>query len=222
MHDFRKLVGTDRKQIPANQEIVIELASHLEDMYTDLRRLGVPEEEAIIEVATMGKKLGQVMHRLRWEHEGGWTNWFRAVAIPGIMLMLVYGASKALLVDFYWERAFSIREIGTVLICVALGFLASSFSRKLGGTASQRRWAAMFVVAPYGIVWCAMALFVTPLQMSQVVHYQPWNISEAAVPLLWVLLWDVVIPAAGLAVGEVISELAFSPTSSDPPKIEIA
>src|SRR5262249_3141429 len=128
----------------------------------------------------------------------------------------------ALLVDFYWERAFSIRETGTLLICVVLGFLASSFSRKLGGTASRRRLAAMFVVAPYGIIWCVMALLVSPLQMAQSVHYRPWNIGEAAIPLLWILLCDVVIPAAGLAVGEVISELAFSTTSSNLPKVEIA
>jgi hypothetical protein len=184
MHDFRKLVGSERDQITTNPEIVIELAGHLEEMYTDLRRVGVPEEEAIMQVAAAGKRLGRVVHRLRWQQEGGWKHWFRSVAIPGISLMLVYGACKALLVDFYWERPFSLRETGTVLICVMLGFLASSFSRNLGGRASQRRWAAMLVVAPDAIVWCVMALLVTPLQMAQAVHYRPWSISEAVVPLL--------------------------------------
>jgi hypothetical protein len=221
MHDFRKLVSTGRSQIRADQEIVIELACHLEEMYTDLRRLGVPEEEAMLQVTALGKKLGRIVRRLHWQNEGGWENWFRAVAIPGIILMLLYGVCKALLVDFYWERAFSIREAFTVLICMVIGFHASSLSRKLGGRASQRRWAAMLIVAPYAIVWCVMALLVTPLQIVQAAHYRPWTISEAAVPLLWVMLWDLVIPAAGLAVGEVISELA-SPTSSSLPNIEIA
>jgi len=221
MHDFSKLVTNDRSQIPTDQEIVIELGSHLEEMYTDLRRLGMPEEEAMLQVTAAGKKLGRIVHRLRWHREGGWKSWFQAVAIPGIILTLVYGTCKALLVDFYWERAFPLREAVTVLICVVLGFLASSFSRKLGGRASQRRWAAMLIVAPYAIVWCVMALLVTPLQMVQAAHYRPWTISEAAVPLIWVMLWDLVIPAAGLAVGEVISERA-SPTSSNLHKIEIA
>lgn len=221
MHDFRKLVSRKPDQI-TNQEIVIELACHLEEMYTDLLRVGVPEEDAMMQVAAAGKKLGRVVRRLRWQQEGGWRHWFRSAAIPGISLMLVYGACKALLVDFYWERPFPVRETGTVLICVMLGFLASSFSRNLGGRAAQRRWAAMLVVAPEAIVWCVMALLVTPIQMAQAVHYRPWTVSEAVVPLLWVLLWDVVIPGSGLVIGDVVSELAFSPTSSNLSKIEIA
>ena len=51
---------------------------------------------------------------------------------------------------------------------------------------------------------------------------RPWTISEAVVPLLCVLLWDVVIPASGLVTGNVVSELAFPPTSSNLSKVEIA
>jgi len=58
----------------------------------------------------------------------------------------------------------------------------------------------MLVVAPDADVWCVMALLVTPLQMAQAVHYRPSTISEAVVPLLWVLLWDAVIPASGLVI----------------------
>lgn len=222
MHDFRKLVASERDQTTTNQEIVIELACHLEEMYTDLRRAGVPEEEAIMQVAAAGKKLGRVLHRLCWQQEGGWKHWFRSVAIPGISLMLVYGVCKDLLVDFYWQRPFLMRETGTVLLCVMLGFLASFFSRNLDGRASQRRWAAMLVVAPDAAVWCVMALLVTPLQVAQAVHYRPWSISEAVIPLLWALLWDVVIPASGLALGDAVSELAFTPASSNLSKSEIA
>ena len=221
MHDFRKLVSRKPDQI-TSQEIVIELACHLEEMYTDLRRAGVPEEKAMTQVAAAGKKLGRVVHRLRWQQKGGWKRWFRSVAIPGISLMLVYGVCKDLLVNFYWQRPFLTRETGTVLLCLMLGFLASFFSRNLGGRASQRRWAAMLVVAPDAVIWCVMALLVTPLQMAQAVHYRPWSISEAVVPLLWVLLWDVVIPASALAMGDAVSALAFSPTSSNLSKSEIA
>src|SRR5262249_51836754 len=98
----------------------------------------------------------------------------------------------------------------------------SFVSRTQGGGASQRRWAAMLVVAPYGIVWFVMALVVTPLQIVEAAQSRPWTVREAAVPLFWVLLWDVVMPAAGLALGDVVSKLAFSPTSSNVSKIEIA
>jgi hypothetical protein len=222
MHDFRKFVITDRNRRAGDEEVVTELASHLEEMYTDLRQAGVPEERAIVQITAVGKKLGPLVRRLRWKQEGGWKKWVRASVIPGIVLSIIYGLCKALLVDFYWERAFSLRETSLVMICVVLGFLASSFSRELGGGLLHRRWAATLVVAPYAIVWCVMAFLVTPMQVAQGAAYRPWTIGQVAIPLLWDLLWVLVIPAAGLAIGGFVSAVAFSATSPDLPKREIA
>jgi hypothetical protein len=222
MHDFRKLVAPGRKEDPREQEVRSELAGHLEEMYIDLRRAGTPEEQAIAQVTAMGKNLGPSIRRLRWQHEGGWRTWLRSVVLPGLVLFVLYGGCGCLSFNVYWGHQFVWREAGIVLIAIALGFCASFFSRELGGTLSQRRWAGMSIIAPYAVLWCVWALL-APIQLVQWSTYrQPGVISGTAVVFLWVGLRDVVLPGLGLAIGSVISARAFSGIPSSNPKREIA
>ena len=214
MHNFRELVGAG-KEDPGEHEIVSELADHLEEMYLDLLRTGASEGDALARVSAVGKKLSPTLRKLRWQREGGLRTWLRAVAVPGLIFFLFYEACRTLLVDVYWEHPFLWREASIVLIGVALGFCASFLSRELGGSESQRRCAGMFVILVPAAVWCVMGLVVTPVQLIQGAHnYRLGTINGVAVSLLWTLLWDVIIPALGFAVGAAISGLAFSPTSS--------
>jgi len=222
MHDFRKLVAPGRKEDPREQEVRSELAGHLEEMYLDLRRAGTPEEQAIAQVTAMGKNLAPSIRRLRWQHEGGWRTWLRSVVLPGLVLFVLYGGCSCLSFNVYWGHQFVWREAGIVLIAIALGFCASFFSRELGGTRSQRRWAGMPIIAPYAVLWCVWALL-APIQLVQWSTYrQPGVISGTAVVFLWVGLRDVVLPGLGLAIGSVISARAFSGIPSSNPKREIA
>jgi hypothetical protein len=223
MHDFRKLVAPGRKEDPRDWEVVSELAGHLEEMYADLRCAGASDEQAIAQVSAVGKNLGPSIRRLRWQHEGGFKTWLRSVVLPGVVLFFFYGACTSLTVDIYWEHQFLWREAGMVLIAIGLGFCASFFSRELGGNLSHRRWAAMSIMVPYAIVWCVMALVLTPIQWVRWSAYRhPGTISGTTVSLLWVLLWDVVLPGMGLAIGGAISARAFSTTALKEPKQEIA
>ena len=222
MHDFGKLVAPGRKEDPREQEVRSELAGHLEEMYIDLRRAGTPEEQAIAQVTAMGKNLGPSIRRLRWQHEGGWRTWLRSVVLPGLVLFVLYGGCSCLSFNIYWGHQFVWREAGIVLIAIALGFCASFFSRELGGTLSQRRWAGMSIIAPYAVLWCVWALL-APIQLVQWSTYRrPGVISGTAVVFLWVGLRDVVLPGLGLAIGSVISARAFSGIPSSNPKREIA
>jgi hypothetical protein len=222
MHDFGKLVAPGRKEDPREQEVRSELAGHLEEMYIDLRRAGTPEEQAIAQVTAMGKNLGPSIRRLRWQHEGGWRTWLRSVVLPGLVLFVLYGGCGWLSFNVYWGHQFVWREAGIVLIAIALGFCASFFSRELGGTLSQRRWAGMSIIAPYAVLWCVWALL-APIQLVQWSTYRrPGVISGTAVVFLWVGLRDVVLPGLGLAIGSVISARAFSGIPSSNPKREIA
>lgn len=222
MHDFRKLVAPGRKEDPREQEVRSELAGHLEEMYIDLRRAGTPEEQAIAQVTALGKNLGPSIRRLRWQHEGGWRTWLRSVVLPGLVLFVLYGGCSCLSFNIYWGHQFVWREAGIVLIAIALGFCASFFSRELGGTLSQRRWAGMSIIAPYAVLWCVWALL-APIQLVQWSTYRrPGVISGTAVVFLWVGLRDVVLPGLGLAIGSVISARAFSGIPSSNPKREIA
>lgn len=222
MHDFRKLVAPGRKEDPREQEVRSELAGHLEEMYIDLRRAGTPEEQAIAQVTALGKDLGASIRRLRWQHEGGWRTWLRSVVLPGLVLFVLYGGCSCLSFNIYWGHQFVWREAGIVLIAIALGFCASFFSRELGGTLSQRRWAGMSIIAPYAVLWCVWALL-APIQLVQWSTYRrPGVISGTAVVFLWVGLRDVVLPGLGLALGSAISGRAFSGIPSSNPKREIA
>lgn len=222
MHDFRKLVAPGRKEDPREQEVRSELAGHLEEMYLDLRRAGTPEEQAIAQVTAMGKNLAPSIRRLRWQHEGGWRTWLRSVVLPGLVLFVLYGGCSCLSFNVYWGHQFVWREAGIVLIAIALGFCASFFSRELGGTLSQRRWAGMSIIAPYAVLWCVWALL-APIQLVQWSTYRrPGVISGTAVVFFWVGLRDVVLPGLGLAIGSVISARAFSGIPSSNPKREIA
>jgi hypothetical protein len=222
MHDFRKLVAPGRKEDPREQEVLSELAGHLEEMYIDLRRAGAPEEQAIAQVTALGKNLGPSIRRLRWQHQGGLRTWLRSVALPGLVLFVFYGGCSSLSFDIYWGHRFVWREAGVMLIAIALGFCASFLSRELGGTLSHRRWAGMSIIAPYAVLWCVWALL-APIQLVQWSTYRrPGVISGTAVVFLWVLLRDVVLPGLGLAIGSVISARAFSGIPSSNPKREIA
>jgi hypothetical protein len=81
----------------------------------------------------------------------------------------------------------------------------------------------MSVIAPYAAVWCVMALVVTPIQLVEWGAFRRLGtVSGTAASLLWALLWDVVLPGVGLAIGGTISARVFSGAASSAPKREIA
>src|SRR5215471_12384009 len=206
MHDFLKLVAPNRKQDPREREIVGELACHLEEMYMELRRGGASEQTAFAIVSAAGKDLGPTIRRLRWEGEGGLRTWLRAVALPGFALALFYGVCNIALV-VYWEYPTLWREAGLVLVSIALGFCASSFSKELGGTRMHRLWASAIVISFQAVAESAMIFLVTPLELVRNAHY----LNGVFGALLWIVLWDIVTPAVALVIGSLISVRAFPP-----------
>lgn len=222
MHDFRRLVAPGRKADPREQEIVTELAGHLEEMYTDHRRNGASDEQAIARVSAAGENFGPTIRRLRWQQEGGLQPWLRSVALPALVLFFFYDGCGSFSFDIYWGHQFLRHETGIELIAIALGFCAAFFSRELGGNLSQRRWAAISIIAPYAVRWCVMALLL-PIHLVQWPSYHSHGaIGGAALLFLWVLLRDVAVPGLGLAIGSVISARAFSDTAKTLPRQEIA
>jgi hypothetical protein len=220
MPDFRKLVAPARKQGPHQEEIVSELACHLEEMYVDLCHTGDSEEHALADVSAAGEKLGPTIRKLRWQREGGLRTWLRAVVAPGFILGLVYAVYTTAMGP-YWEYPSLWREVGMVLICIALGFCASSLSRELGGAKAQRLWATAGVLSLQAAVECVMICLVTPLELFQSVHHHA-PMGAVVSRYLWVSLSDIVTPAAGLIIGGLISVCGFSPSSPNRTEREIA
>jgi len=63
-----------------------------------------------------------------------------------------------------------------------------------------------------------MGVVVTPIQMISGERSSGRSSPRYCVSLLWTLLWDVILPGAGLAVGGIISARAFAGTPSMGPK----
>ena len=222
MHDFRKLVAPQRKSHPAEGEIVSELACHLEELYMDLRHAGASDEHALAVVSKAGKELGPTVRRLRWQREGGLRTSLRAVVLPGLILSLFYGVCSMAL-GVYWEYPAPWLEASLVLMSIALGFCASSVSREFGGDEAHRLWAAVIVVSFQAAAIGVMVFLVTPLEFVRNAQYRGVEtISAVVARLLWILLWDVVTPAAALLIGGMISVSAFPSASLDRPKRVIA
>jgi hypothetical protein len=79
------------------------------------------------------------------------------------------------------------------------------------------------IVAPYAAVWFVMGVVVTPIQMMQWGAFQRQGAARGiVVSLLWTLLWDVILPGAGLAAGGILSARAFAGAPSMGPKRKIA
>ena len=204
MHDFYKLVAPDRKRDPREREILSELAGHLEEMYMELRRSGASEDAALAEVSTAGKRLGPTIRRLRWEAEGGLRTWLRAVVLPGLVLAFFYSVCNFALGGVYWQSTLR-RETYLALLSVAFGFCASSFSRELGGTKTQRLWASAIVISFQAIREGVMIFQIIPMELIRNTQY----FKGVFVVLPRILLWDVVTPAVALVVGSLISVCAF-------------
>jgi len=208
MHDFRKLVAPDRKQNPREREIVDELACHLEEMYMRFRRNGASEKTAFAAVSAAGKRLGPTVRKLRWEQEGGFRTWLRAVLVPGLVLACFYAVCNFALGVVSWQNPTLRREADLALVSVAFGFCASSFSRELGGRTTHRLWASAIVISFQAIAECIMIFLVIPMELIRNAQY----FSEVLAPaLLRILLWDIVTPAMALVIGSLISMYAFPP-----------
>ena len=194
-----------------------ELACHLEEMFMDLRHAGASEEHAFAAVLKAGKDLGPTVRRLRWQREGGLRPWLRTVVLPGLILSLFYGVCNIAL-GVYWENSALSLEVRLVLVSIALGFCASSFSRELGGRETHRVWAAVLIISFQAAALCVMALVVTPLELVRNAQYLgPGYITGVVFSLLRILSWDVMTPAIALVIGSVISVCAFPAVPPDHP-----
>jgi hypothetical protein len=176
-------------------------------MYMELGRGGASEESAFAVVSTAGKDLGPTIRRLRWEGDGGLRTWLRAVVLPGLVLALFYGVCNIALGVVSWEYPTLWRETGLVLVSIALGCCASSFSRELGGRKAHRLWASAMVISFQAIAECGMIFLVTPLELARNAQY----LNGVFAALLRILLWDVVTPVVALVIGSLISVRAFPP-----------
>lgn len=158
MRDWRRLVREkiDRVELPATQkeEIAAELASHLEELYEEQRRLGLHESQAyaaalsdVLDWAELTRRI----HRAKHE-EPGMNNRTKQLWLPGLAsfwtamicdFALGYGHGKTVLRLGVYRLPGS-NYVVWLIAAFACGALGAYLSRRAGGPRIARLFSALF------------------------------------------------------------------------------
>jgi hypothetical protein len=136
------------------QEIFAELASHLEDVFSELRRRGIPEEEAFRRALKEIPNWKKLRRRLRAAatKEDAVNQRFRSLWIPGLSTFaLLMAASLGVFRAHMFPRGIVIGSTVSFLIYVpwlaafpATGALGAYWSRRMGGSVAARIGVCLF------------------------------------------------------------------------------
>jgi hypothetical protein len=187
------------------EEIVTELADHLEDLYSDLVRQGNPEVEAVQSalntVADWDELRGEIQLAanevviMNYRVKALWLPGACTIALSGILLRLLQIAS-APAPHVFWPR----KDIPFLVywqwwVCLPMvGAIGAYWSRRAGGKFLERALAVSFpVLGPMGL-----PILILPFMLAfqGIVHH-----SAPFVPSALLLLGWVVIPEAALLLG---------------------
>jgi len=217
MPDWREIVrprltplGLDAKR---EDEVVSELAGHLEDLYEDLVRQGGSESEAAqfalstaadwdetrreIQVATneeviMNYRLGPAEKR---RFRTLWLPGACTIALSGILLRLLQMPSAPLPHIFWPQRDMPFVFYWQWLVCLPLiGGIGAYWSRHAGGKLRERALAA----SSTALAWLCFPGVLIPfvLVFQWIVHHNALLVPAALFLLAWVVL-----PGAALLLG---------------------
>ena len=173
MHDWENLVRTRLRNLNLDawktEDIVFELAGHLEEVFGELRRRGVPEAEAIqraLDEIPNWQRLSRRINRASRE-ENNMTQRTKSLWIPGFSMVAVMllGLIGAFRVNMY-PYGLIVTSDYSLLIYVPwlaslplIGALGAYWSRRSGGGSSTGLRASLIPVA----VLISMFLLSTPV-----------------------------------------------------------
>jgi hypothetical protein len=191
------------------EEIVSELAAHLEDLYQQYRERGLPESRAIasaLDDVSDWRELGRKIRRAR-RKENEMNQRTKAVWIPGLISLTVASGVLALLQvwgvrpHIVWTRSglallFYIPWLAAQPVFGAAG---AYLSRRLGGTRTERLVAAIFPSIAMFLAFCGLLAILAVLNVFGIGdHISAMNVIRFLE--LYGSLW-VVVPGFALALG---------------------
>ena len=186
-------------------EIVAELAGHLEDLYADLVRQGIPEEEAIqsaLSAAADWDELRREIQRaaneeiiMNYRVKTIWLPGACTIALSGIVLRLLQIPSAPVpRVLWPWHSTELVIYWWWLLSLPVIGAIGAYWSRHAGGRLMER---ALAVSLPaLGMVGLPLLMFPFVLVSDLIRHH-----SFPLVPMALLLLGWGVLPEAALMVG---------------------
>jgi hypothetical protein len=196
MPDFEKLL---RQRLgswscPGREDVVQELAAHLEDRFQELLREGMAPDNAALAAFEIVEDWRELRTKIAAARRGTMTERARCILIPGAVALLIAVLAERLL----WPMAATGRLSELAVVWVMLiapnlfaGASGAAISLYAGGSRRHRIWAA-------GIpVLSALSLFMAFV----------WNISKYGFALQTMSAWSrnllfiVLIPAGALFAG---------------------
>jgi len=186
-------------------EIVAELAGHLEDLYADMVRQGTPEEEAVqsaLSAAADWDELRREIQRatneeiiMNYRVKTLWLPGACTIALSGIVLRLLQIPSAPAPHVFWLRQGPPLIVYWQWFVCLPLvGAVGAYWSRRAGGKLLERALAVSFpVLGPMGL---PMLILPFMLIFRWLVHRDALLVPSALVLLIWVVL-----PEAALLVG---------------------
>jgi hypothetical protein len=185
-------------------EVVSELAAHLEDLYEHDRSLGITETEAIFHALNDvedWRRLSRNISRTR-KPEGQMNYRTRSLWLPGLATLTAAMGALMIINRFdlqpriYWYGSLAVVQmyVPWLAILPVFGALGAYLSRRANGNLKTRLAAASFPAL------VLLALFCPGIALAAVLeHHLNWHVVPVAFTVMvfnWVLL-----PGAALALG---------------------
>jgi hypothetical protein len=186
-------------------EIVAELAGHLEDLYADLVRQGIPEEEAVNSALSAAVDWDELRRdiqlaaneevNMNYRVKTLWLPGACTIVLSGMVLRLLQIPSAPAPHVFWLRQGPPLIVYWQWLVCLPLvGAVGAYWSRRAGGKLLERALAVSFpVLGPMGLPMLVLPFM---LIFRWLVHRDALLVSSALVLLTWVVL-----PEAALLVG---------------------
>lgn len=185
-------------------EIVTELAHHLEDLYEDWCQRGVAAEEATARALDAVPDWAELRREIQYAEQGddAMNQRTRNLWLPG---MVTLAFSWGLLRLFYWaglrpriiwmdEHAFLWFSLPWLLVLPTIGALGAYWSRRVGG----RPWERLLAGAFPAVVWTVLFIAFFPVAVLVDSHV---SLVRQLSTLASFLLSSCVVPGAALLAG---------------------
>ena len=187
-----------------HEDIVSELADHLEDSCEDLVRQGKSESEAVQfalstvtdwdEVRLGIQSAEQEEDIMNYRVKALWVPGACTIAFSGVLLRLLQGIPAAPPVTWVWHGAYLVLYWQWLLCLPLIGALGAYWSRRAGGKLLQRALAASFPALALICFPGVIAPFV--LVFQSIVYHRPQLVPFA----IFLLGWGV-LPGVALLLG---------------------
>ena len=201
----RKRLGPLALEAKRQEEIVIELAGHLEDLYSDALRQGRSHTEALQSAFsaasdwdTLRREIESAVNEegiMNYRVKTLWLPGACTIALSGIVLRLLQNPSAPSPHVFWLRQGPPLIVYWQWFVCLPLvGAIGAYWSRRAGGKLLERALAVSFPVL--GTMGLPMLILPFMLIFRWLVHRDALLVPSALLLLIWVVL-----PEAALLVG---------------------